>query len=728
MDVASNTVLAEHAYTPGDEYHVVRFTLEDNCEDVVVRSYVPESETDENEGEPVSVYGYTLTSDGYVCNDAKWEMLMIAMFLIAAVLGIRLWLSRNTIYVLVLTLLSGLASLPYVGNNLLYGHDLYFHMARIFSLAKAMNAGDLPQRLLEKTGGASIIPTMYPELVLYGAGFMVASGATVFLAYKATCIAITTLTAWLAYISARLVVSERTALLFAVIYVLLPFRLNELFIRASVGEAFAMAFIPVAAAGMWLVMCGEAKGHSRKGFLCLVLGYTGLISSHIIGSVITAAFCALFVVVVLLRDPLRFVKEAKRLLHLAGAAAVTLMLNLWFILPFATYFGWDFFIKQENGNQIQNLTATIWSLFKLESYVESDLVTMKRANSLTLGPAALICFLLIAGMILLDARNRRCSVSKDSDLDGTGISGWLSDGENHVVSIVGPLALIGLYMCTDLFPWDWLSEHSALFDATLAKIQFAWRILTVAAPLVCVLMVIVIRALHRSRQKFAHVFICTILFMCLWTGWQTCSDYLQMDDSYGKYDNQLVINRDYVLASADNEIYTAWLTSGSGPEIQVAGEDAGLTSSESDAAQAGAKIVDYHAYGTDYVFSFENTTGEDITVTVPVFWYGLHTAYLDMDAAEAENAVGSGDASVSAEEEEGNVILSSSMNDALQFTDIVIPGDVTSGTVSLIYEELQSWRYAEWISLGTAIVLVLYIAAVAMMRRIKPSKAPASDQ
>ena len=68
------------------------------------------------------------------------------------------------------------------------------------------------------------------------------------------------------------------------------------------------------------------------------------------------------------------------------------------------------------------------------------------------------------------------------------------------------------------------------------------------------------------------------------------------------------------------------------------------------------------------------------------------------------------------------------MNAALQFTDIVIPGDVTSGTVSLIYEEPQSWKYAEWVSLGTAVIFVVYIAADAVIRRRKRSKVLISDQ
>ena len=557
---------------------------------------------------------------------------------------------------------------------------------------------------------------------------MVAGGASALLAFQVLCIAVTGLAAGLSYAAARTVMEERTALLFAAVYVLNPFRLNELFIRAALGEALAMCFLPLVGVGMWLVIHAEKRDKIRIGALCLVLGYTGLISSHILTSVLAAVFCALFVIMSALAHPRRFFKEAFRLLYLAGAAVLTVLLNAWFLIPFLDFYDWDFYITREGPEALQTEAVAIGQLFAGEKSDFSE-ATNWRTPEKTLGPAALFGILLFLGMRLADTR--RAHESEKYLPDGTpSAAGFLDGKEKLAGGILLILSSAALFMCTELFPWAWLSEHSALFAATLGKIQFPWRLLAIAAPLLSALIVLVLRALMRHRTSISVLLAAFLAVLCTETALQTCSDWYRSDAVYGKFDNVSAYYIDYTLASADYISSAAWLVSGTGPEISISGTAPAETDSYPSAASdtSAAAITDYHANGSEYIFSFVNLSGNELVVTVPVYWYGLHTAYLDMDAAEAENAVGSGDASVSAEEEEGNVILSSSMNDALQFTDIVIPGDVTSGTVSLIYEEPQSWRYAEWISLGTAIVLVLYIAAVAMMRRIKPSKAPASAQ
>ena len=167
VDVSTNTILAEHDYTPGEEYHVVRFTTDVNCERVVIRSYI--SEADADSGNAVTIYGCTITSDGAVCNDAGWITGLVLILAVLTGLGIHRWIERGKGAVMSLTALTVLASLPFMSEKLPYLHDMWFHIARIFSLGQAFTAGEVPQRLLQM-GGASIIPLMYPEILLYGAG------------------------------------------------------------------------------------------------------------------------------------------------------------------------------------------------------------------------------------------------------------------------------------------------------------------------------------------------------------------------------------------------------------------------------------------------------------------------------------------------------------------------------------------------------------------------------
>lgn len=97
-------------------------------------------------------------------------------------------------------------------------------------------------------------------------------------------------------------------------------------------------------------------------------------------------------------------------------------------------------------------------------------------------------------------------------------------------------------------------------------------------------------------------------------------------------------------------------------------------------------IEDYHQEGTGYRFTITNASDQDVSVTVPIFWYGLHRAYL----------VG----------ETGEVSLECSMNEEYQFTDITIPAGINDTEIYLVYQEPGRYRLGNIISCVTIIVLL----------------------
>ncbi len=99
-DRRSHILLAEHAYTPGEEYHSVRFTIDRICQDVVVRSVYNESASESDalsdanaktqttgQGSVLRIYGYTLHSDGKVGCDARWDICLWALLIAIILFG-----------------------------------------------------------------------------------------------------------------------------------------------------------------------------------------------------------------------------------------------------------------------------------------------------------------------------------------------------------------------------------------------------------------------------------------------------------------------------------------------------------------------------------------------------------------------------------------------------------------------------------------------------------------
>ncbi len=669
VDRWSNTILAQHEIRKGEEFHVVEFTATEHYEDVVIRSYLPA----EDKANDLKIYGYTFLSTGSVCEDAKWTIGLLA------ILGAAFWLLIRSVIAghrrewLILLTTATLACLPFAGKGIPAGHDLYFHTGRIYSLGQAILNGQLPQRLSESMGGYSIIPIMYPEILLTGAGLMVAGGATVYLAVKATFVFITMLTAFLSYYAVRKVTDTKTALLFSVLYLLNPYRLNNLFVRGAIGEVMAMAFLPLIAVGMYQIMKGNPKG-AKEGRGSLILGFTGLISSHIATTLIAAVFCFLYVLAVFLMHPVRFLKEIRRLPALVEAALVTLLLNLWFLVPFARYFSWKFYISNYGSQEyLQGSCLNLWRMFMWPTGYGMAAKTeeVQTIMPLTVGPVLLIGVVLFVGM-LIDRRSKaRCDQKQEDVL--------LQEREKKAGMICLLFGLFSIYLCSELFPWTMLNESISLFAKTLGSIQFAWRILMMAALFLTGVLTIVIRALWR-RKNAGTLYGITgwglgiLALLCAVTA-GTC--YLSTNPDYieDRFDNKLSVNYDYVLSQqkiAKDQVLDDWIKTGKGAvaltdQIEVTG----------------------YQNQKQYSFSFHETEAKtQQKVMVPVFWYGLHHCYLV--------------------DESGKYLqeLPCTMNQDYQFTDVTLPAGLEDGRVVVVYETPGSFTAACLISIVSALLLV----------------------
>jgi hypothetical protein len=169
LDVWSNTLLAEHEYTPGEEYHTVRFTTNQIYRDVVVRSVLKtdvdgnslKEKNDSNGWKNIlRIYGYTMTSDGTVCCDADWEMILLLIFLILLSAGVYRMVQKRKPAFLALIILCAGVSVPFLSEHIPLGQDIQFHMSRICSLGIAIQNHQIPQRLTFTLGGGSISPIM----------------------------------------------------------------------------------------------------------------------------------------------------------------------------------------------------------------------------------------------------------------------------------------------------------------------------------------------------------------------------------------------------------------------------------------------------------------------------------------------------------------------------------------------------------------------------------------
>ena len=133
-----------------------------------------------------------------------------------------------------------LASMPVLMQGVgIFGDDIHFHLSRIDAIAQGLKAGQFPVRIYSQAkNGYGYAPSLfYGELCLYFPAVLRTLGVSVQLSYHLYVLAVQMLTAGIAFYSFRQMFSHnKTALLGSVLYLLNPYRLQNLYWRAAVGS------------------------------------------------------------------------------------------------------------------------------------------------------------------------------------------------------------------------------------------------------------------------------------------------------------------------------------------------------------------------------------------------------------------------------------------------------------------------------------------------------------
>ncbi len=356
-----------------------------------------------------------------------------------------------------------LASYPLFYGMVGPGHDLNFHLYRIEGIKDGLLSGQFPVRLhpTHNNGYGYISSSVYPELFLYFPAFLRLLGASPVMAYHTFLILINAGTAWIMYVCARGISGSRYAgLLASVLYTLSTWRIINLYHRAAIGEALAMVFFPVLLYGLYLLLAGD----ERKWWV-LALGCSGILQSHVISTV----FAVLAIAATAAVYPRAFVRK-RRALGFVKAGILTLLLNIWYLAAFLTYYlGEDLSIRHtpENTEFYQNaiFPTELFNVFNT-SFGHSQLLEqgLQGNMSLSLGVGVTGALLVCVGCFLLGKREK-------------GTAG-------RFYGVMTGMGCALLFMASTLFPWR-LLQRVPLINAFCGTVQMPWRFLSLASPMFC---------------------------------------------------------------------------------------------------------------------------------------------------------------------------------------------------------------------------------------------------
>jgi uncharacterized membrane protein YfhO len=359
-----------------------------------------------------------------------------------------------------------ISSVPALNDFQISGHSVIFDLTRIENIKDGLLAGKFPVRLnyLSAGGAGNATPSCYGELFLYIPAFLEIFGAPPLYAYKFFWLILNTACVLISYFCVTSITkSKHIGLMFSAIYTLCIYRLLDIYLRAANGEALAMVFLPLVMLGVYKIIHCD-----KKRWYLFALGMTGILQSHIISLFLTTVF-------VLLYAAFHFKCMTKACFVAAFKAAVfTICLNMWFIIPFLSFY--PALVSAPGGNkELLYNTAVYPSQFFAAFVQNSGGDKMARGSTdgempLTLGPLSAVGGIVFIVLLFMASCWRNTTIKRN---------GLLSMGKTPFF-----LGAVAVFAASVFFPWLQLINRIPPMKI-FAQIQFAWRFLIIAAPLLC---------------------------------------------------------------------------------------------------------------------------------------------------------------------------------------------------------------------------------------------------
>lgn len=322
------------------------------------------------------------------------------------------------------------------------GDDLCYHLARIEGVKDGILDGQVPVIIMpEALQGNGYLNAMYPYLFLYIGAFLRIGRVSIGLSYKVLIFLANLGSALCAYYAAKSVTKSRRAIILAVVlYTFMPYRFTNIFSRGDLGETLALTFWPLVVVGMYHILLGD-----RKKWHYLVIGFSGILQSHILSVMFVMGFCIVACLVFIVD-----VWKEKRYIEIGKAAGISVLLNLWFIVPFLYYY-----FTEELGTEVLRWSGYFEQSINPSNFAQTLNIYNKQYFSL--GLPLLGCIGI--GIIYLVCDRKKEKTKLDSYL---------------VFLLV--MGVVLAYMTTGYFPSLEMSKNEFL-NSIMTMLQFPWRFL-----------------------------------------------------------------------------------------------------------------------------------------------------------------------------------------------------------------------------------------------------------
>lgn len=407
-----------------------------------------------------------------------------------------------------------LASQPAFASYLYYGHDLQFHLNRIEGIRESLLAGIFPVRINYGTMGGAGYPVsvFYGDIFLYIPALFRIFGCSVQLSYQLYIVMINLLTCAIMYLVLKdIFKDEWIGVIGTFVFLMAPYRLECIYLRAAVGEYTALSFYPLIVYALYRIYMDKEENNTHN-WIYLSIGFCGLVLSHIIST-----FCAFILTVIFCIFNFKKTFTKQILGKLIKAVMLTIGICMGFLVPFADYMlsgimKRDMTVSASFVEHVLTLSQLL-SIFphgtgcayptQAEPYVDLEM-------TYAIGGAGVIALIIYLFCVFYLERKK--------------------DKYEKIGNITFAFAVLTIWMTTGWFPWERLEVLGSICEYVMYYIQFPWRFLGATAIFMTfTAAVLVYRIKHQAGNNLYYGLAIALSVLVYISGNYFMTDYMRLD-------------------------------------------------------------------------------------------------------------------------------------------------------------------------------------------------------
>lgn len=556
-----------------------------------------------------------------------------------------------------------MAIYPLMCDGLLNSGDLVYHLMRIEGIKDGLLKGQFPVRIAPEWqqgyGYASSI--FYGETLLYIGALFRIIGFPVMDAYRILqgILAFATIISayyWFYRITAR----KYAGLVCSLVYSLSVYRIYKTFCTGGLGETCALIFLPFIAYGFYAAFTKSVEDREyRKCFLPLIIGFAGLLQSHLLTGEMIGFFTILLCICLWKR-----VFRIRTFLGLAKTVVCALLLSAWFVVPFADYMlRGDFQIHHVSDRLIQHRGLLVGQLFTMFSTRGSNIfyneTGMYHADPEAVGIALLLG--LFVWLFLCFCRKFE-TLNREEVTAGT------------IASVFGIIAMV---MSLSAFPWDRIQSLGGIFKTLVSSLQFPSRWLIVVTLCLTFVVGMLCKEFLSRKEALARGLYIAVTVACV----VVCNGYMINSVVYEGQTSRIYNNEGMGTGYISGAEYLPY---GTNPALLMPGRVS---------AEETITYKNYKKNGLTITFYCENSSEKEAGIKLPLLYYRGYRAMDDNTKA-----------------------MIPLMDGENHCVTLAVPAGY-SGDIRVTFVSPMYWRVAEVIS-----VLTVFVLASVYLYRIPEGK------